>query len=79
MRQGLSDHDVAWQLTDTLVRQAQKVFEPVWQSTKGDDGYVSFELDPLLEDPAVNMPVEERTKTIHRAGQEVDGRATRTA
>ena len=45
-----------------LVRQAQKVFEPVWQSTKGDDGYVSFELDPLLEDPAVNMPVEERTK-----------------
>ncbi len=28
-------------------------FFPVWESTRGDDGYVSFELDPLLEDPAV--------------------------
>src|SRR6202158_2483661 len=53
MRQGLSDHDIAWQLDDSLVRQAQKVFEPVWHSTKGEDGYVSFELDPLLEDPAI--------------------------
>ena len=34
-----------------LVRQAQQVFLPVWESTKGNDGYVSFELDPLLEDP----------------------------
>src|SRR5216684_6705065 len=46
--QGLGDHDIAWQLTDMLVRQAQKVFEPAWQATHGDDGYVSFELDPLL-------------------------------
>src|ERR1700678_3384499 len=69
MRQGLSDHDVAWQVTDTLVRQAQKVFEPVWQSTKGDDGYVSFELDPLLEDPTLNMPLEERTKTYITLGK----------
>src|SRR5262245_15846490 len=50
MNQGLSDSDIAWQLTDLLVRQAQAVFTPVWQQTKGDDGYVSFELDPLLED-----------------------------
>src|ERR1700719_2796687 len=51
MRDGLADHDVAWQVTDLLVRQAQEVFLPVWQATKGNDGYVSFELDPLLEDP----------------------------
>ena len=69
MRQGLSDQDVAWQLTDMLVRQAQKVFEPVWLSTKGDDGYVSFELDPLLEDPAINMPLEERTKQYIALGK----------
>ena len=35
---------------------AQKVFFPVWQATAGDDGYTSFELDPLLEDPAANIP-----------------------
>ncbi len=69
MRDGLKDEEVAWQLTDTLVRQAQKVFQPVWESTKGNDGYVSFELDPLLEDPAVNMPVAERTRKYVELGK----------
>lgn len=69
MNEGLADLDVAWQVTDLLVRQAQKVFEPVWQETKGNDGYVSFELDPLLEDPGVNMPVEERTRQYIALGK----------
>jgi transaldolase len=47
---GLDDSTLAWELTDQLVRAAQQVFLPVWQETKGDNGYVSFELDPLLED-----------------------------
>lgn len=50
MKQGLDDESVAWQLTDQLVSGAQEVFAPVWAETQGDDGYVSFELDPLLED-----------------------------
>lgn len=69
MRDGLKDEDVAWQLTDMLVRQAQKVFQPVWESTKGNDGYVSFELDPLLEDPAVNMPLAQRTQKYVELGK----------
>jgi transaldolase len=51
IRDGLDDTAIAWQLTDLLVRQAQEVFLPAWLETKGNDGYVSFELDPLLEDP----------------------------
>ena len=43
-------------MTDLLVRDAQQVFLPVWQATRGDDGYVSFEVDPLLEDPELNLP-----------------------
>lgn len=62
LRDGLDDDALAWQLTDMLVRQAQSVFQPVWESTKGNDGYVSFELDPLLEDPALDMPVEMRSQ-----------------
>ena len=62
MRQGLNDTDLAWQLTDQLVREAQAAFRHAYDETHGDDGYVSFELDPLLEDPAVNMPVKERTR-----------------
>lgn len=60
VKQGLSDDAVAWQLTDELVKQAQAVFLPVWEASQGNDGYVSFELDPLIEDPQANLPLEER-------------------
>jgi hypothetical protein len=48
--QGLDDSAIAWKLNDELVTAAQKAFAPVWERTNGNDGYVSFELDPLLED-----------------------------
>jgi len=69
LRQGLSDSDIAWKLTDSVVRQAQEVFLPVWKETRGNDGYVSFELDPLLEDADINMPLGERTKRYLELGQ----------
>lgn len=47
---GNDDVAIAWELTDQLVRSAQQVFHGVWQASRADDGYVSFELDPLLED-----------------------------
>src|SRR5207253_2207298 len=53
---GLDDDAIAWQLDDLLVREAQDVFLPVWEQTKGNDGYVSFEVDPLLEDVAKPVP-----------------------
>lgn len=68
MGDGLSDEEVAWQTTDQLVRQAQAVFQPAWDETGGDDGYVSFELEPLLEDAALNMPVAERTRRYIELG-----------
>ncbi len=69
MNEGLTDQDIAWRLTDMLVKQAQQVFLPVWQETKGNNGYVSFELDPLLEDPKINMPVAERTRHYIELGK----------
>lgn len=64
---------VAWALTDQVVASAQERFLPVWSQTRGDDGYVSFEVDPLIEDPVANMPhrervacyIEEGTKWAH--------------
>lgn len=61
LKEGLDDEAIAWRMTDILVRQAQEVFLPVWESTKGDDGYVSFELDPLLEDVNQKMSTAERS------------------
>src|SRR5438874_8295090 len=43
LQEGLNDEDLAWRMTDQLVGQAQEVFLPVWEATRGDDGYVSFE------------------------------------
>jgi transaldolase len=59
--QGHDDETIAWAMTDKLVQAAQDVFKPVWDETKGDDGWVSFELDPLLEDTGRNLPTIERT------------------
>jgi transaldolase len=60
IHEGHNDASLAWELTDHLVRDAQQVFLPVWEETKGDDGFVSFELDPLLEDRSNTMSIEER-------------------
>ncbi|MCH8830462.1 MAG: transaldolase [Planctomycetes bacterium] len=67
---GLDDEAVAWQLTDRLVRQAQEAFLPVFEQTHGDDGYVSFELDPLLEDVDCPLSTEERTQRYLQLGRE---------
>jgi transaldolase len=67
--QGLNDEAIAWQLTDQLVCDAQSVFRPVWEQTKGNNGYVSFELDPLLEDKDSKLPLAERTKRYVELGQ----------
>ncbi|MEX2189005.1 MAG: transaldolase family protein [Pirellulales bacterium] len=67
---GLSDADIAWQMTDRLVRAAQDVFAEVWRETKGNDGYVSFEIDPLLEDPATGPPHERRVSEYIRLGKQ---------
>ena len=68
VRQGLSDSEIAWKMTDDLVRQAQAAFEHIWAKTKGNDGWVSFELDPLIEDPANTESPAERAKRYIELG-----------
>lgn len=68
--QGLDDEAVAWAMTDRLVKEAQDVFADVWADTRGDDGWVSFELDPLLEDLAQRRDAAGRTAEYVRLGKE---------
>lgn len=68
--EGLDDQAIAWQLTDSLVRTAQQVFLPVWQQTQGNDGYVSFELDPLLEDAQLAPPHDQRVARYIELGKQ---------
>ncbi len=69
LREGHDDEAIAWSMTDHLVAQAQAVFEPVWTETQCNDGWVSFELDPLLEDPERNLPIAERTANYIQLGK----------
>ncbi len=57
---GIDDGGVAWALTDELVAGAEGEYLGVWEASGGDDGWVSFELDPLIEDPALPMTHDER-------------------
>jgi len=67
--EGLDDEAVAWKTTDHLVNEAQKVFRPVWESTRGDNGWVSFELDPLLEDASCTLSVEQKAARYIELGK----------
>lgn len=67
--EGLSDSDIAWEMTDRLVRRAQEVFLPVWEESNGNNGYVSFELDPLLEATDCPLSTEERTAQYIELGK----------
>ncbi len=68
--EGLDDEAIAWRLTDRLVSTAEAVFLPVWRQTNGDDGYVSFELDPLLEDPEGSLSHDERVRRYIELGKQ---------
>jgi len=67
--EGLDDEATAWKMTDHLVSNAQKVFEPVWAETHGDNGWVSFELDPLLEDASCKLSVQEKAQRYIELGK----------
>lgn len=64
-----TDNEIAWAMADKLVSEAQAVFRPVWEQTHGNDGYVSFELDPLLEDPELGPPHDERVARYIELGK----------
>ena len=69
MDEGFDDEAVAWQVTNLLVKEAQEVFFDVHQKTLGNDGYVSFELDPLLEDVECKLSTEERAAQYIELGK----------
>src|SRR4051812_44567646 len=47
-----SPEEAFFELALTDLRQAAKLFEPVWERTDGVDGWVSLEVSPLLADDA---------------------------
>lgn len=69
IEQGHDDFRIAWALTDKLVSDAQQRFIATWEQTKGNEGWVSFELDPLLEDPDNGLSVAQRAEQYVQLGK----------
>ena len=69
INEGRDNEAIAWAMTNTLVSSAQTAFSKVWNDTNGNDGYVSFELDPLIEDVEANMPHEDRVAKYIELGK----------
>ncbi len=69
LSQGLSPEETTWAITDWLVTEAEKQLVPVFAQSKGNDGYVSFEVDPLLEDHECRLTIDEKAREYVRLGQ----------
>jgi transaldolase len=69
IERGMDDSAIAWNLTDSMVSDAQEVFQEVWESTRADDGYVSFELDPLLDDRQLGPSHQKRVQAYIELGK----------
>jgi transaldolase len=67
--EGKTPEDVAWTVTNHLVSDAERVFLPVYEATQGNDGYVSFEVDPLLEDLQLGPSHKERVARYIELGK----------
>ncbi len=67
--EGKSDHEIAWSVNDHIVSEAQNAFLPIWQKTKGNAGWVSFELDPLIDDPNNGMTDAQRIEAYIEQGR----------
>lgn len=70
INEGRDSSEVAWLMTDRLVTEAQQVFWDIFEATNGDDGYVSFELDPLIEDPATGLDHHGKVDAYVRLGKQ---------
>ena len=67
---GNDDEQVAWALTDKLVSDAEAKFEAIHAESEGNTGWVSFELDPLLEDPNLGLSIDQVTQRYIELGKQ---------
>ncbi|TWT74311.1 transaldolase family protein [Allorhodopirellula solitaria] len=69
LAEGMTDEEIAWELTDQLVSEAEAKFADIHQETNGNAGWVSFELDPLLEDPSLNLKEDDVVRQYIELGK----------
>ena len=69
MDQGSDDESIAWALTDQMVQHAQEGCHNAWRDSGGDTGWVSFELDPLVDAADSELSHNERVAKYLELGK----------
>jgi len=71
LMQSPDDRDVAWSFTDFLAVEAEQEFITIWENSEHNEGWVSFEVDPMIESDEYDMTIDERVEAYvaqsHRA------------
>jgi transaldolase len=69
--QSPDDRDVAWSFADFLAVEAEQEFMTIWENSEYNEGWVSFEVDPMIESDEYGMTIDERVEAYvaqsHRA------------
>ena len=60
LRQSPDDRDVAWSFADFLAIEAEQEFMTIWENSEYNEGWVSFEVDPMIESDEYEMTIDER-------------------
>ncbi len=65
---GMSAEDIFWQLAIHDIQSAADLFRPLYELTKGGDGYVSLEVSPYLANDTENTILEAKRlwERVHR-------------
>jgi transaldolase len=56
------DRDVAWSFADFLAVEAEQEFMTIWENSEYNEGWVSFEVDPMIESDDYDMTIDERVE-----------------
>ena len=67
---GLDDEEIAWAMTDDLVKNAQERVHDAWKSSGGQTGWVSFELDPLIDAEDSDLSHQQRVDKYIALGKQ---------
>jgi transaldolase len=62
LRQSPEDRDVAWAFADFLAAEAEQEFMTIWENSEYNEGWVSFEVDPMIESDEYDMTIDERVE-----------------
>jgi transaldolase len=62
LEQSPEEREVAWSFANFLAAEAEQEFMTIWENSEYNQGWVSFEVDPMIESDDYDMTIDERVE-----------------